>query len=62
MATEIILDRRRAIRESLKSAKTNDVVVITGKGCEPWICVKGGKKIPWDDRKVVLEEFEKLSL
>jgi len=62
LATEIILDRRRAIRESLRSAETNDVVVITGKGCEPWICVKGGKKIPWDDRKVVLEEFEKLSL
>lgn len=55
-----ILDRREAIREALKLAQPGDVVVITGKGCEPWICVKGGKKIPWDDRKVVKEEFQKI--
>jgi len=57
-----ILDRREAIRKSLELAKPNDVVVITGKGCEPWICVKGGKKIPWDDRTAVREEFKKLNL
>jgi UDP-N-acetylmuramoyl-L-alanyl-D-glutamate--2,6-diaminopimelate ligase len=57
-----ILDRREAIREALKLAKGEDVVVITGKGCEPWICVAKGKKIPWDDRKVVREEFQKLNL
>jgi UDP-N-acetylmuramoyl-L-alanyl-D-glutamate--2,6-diaminopimelate ligase len=55
-----ILDRREAIIKALKSAQAGDVVVITGKGCEPWICVKGGKKIPWDDRKVVREEFKLL--
>lgn len=59
---EKILDRREAIRKSLELAQSEDIVVITGKGCEPWLCVKGGKKIPWDDRKVVREEFEKLSL
>ena len=57
-----ILDRREAIIKSLELAKPNDVVVITGKGCEPWICVAGGKKIPWDDREVVKEEFKKLFL
>jgi len=57
-----ILDRREAIRESLKLAQSGDVVVVTGKGCEPWICVAGGKKIPWDDRKIVKEEFKKLNL
>lgn len=57
-----ILDRREAIREALKLARTGDTVVITGKGCEPWICVAGSKKIPWDDRKVVKEEFKKLNL
>jgi len=56
-----ILDRREAIREALKIAKKDDVVVITGKGCEPSICVAGGKQIPWDDRKVVREEFKQLS-
>jgi UDP-N-acetylmuramoyl-L-alanyl-D-glutamate--2,6-diaminopimelate ligase len=51
-----ILDRREAINKALKSAKAGDVVIITGKGCEPWIIEKG-KKIPWDDRKVVREEI-----
>lgn len=55
-----ILDRRKAIRESLKQAGKQDLVIITGKGCEPWICVAKGKKIPWDDRKVVKQEFKKL--
>jgi UDP-N-acetylmuramoyl-L-alanyl-D-glutamate--2,6-diaminopimelate ligase len=41
-------------------AKEGDVVVITGKGCEPSICVAGGRKIPWDDRKIVREEFQKI--
>lgn len=52
-----ILDRREAIRKALILAKQGDVVVITGKGCEPWICVKNGGKIPWDDRKIVREEM-----
>jgi len=56
----LILDRRDAIREALKLAKEDDIVIITGKGCESSICLAGGKKIPWDDRKVVKEEFEKI--
>ena len=54
-----ILDRREAIRKALELAKPSDVVVITGKGSEPWICIENGKKIPWDDRKIVREEFKK---
>jgi UDP-N-acetylmuramoyl-L-alanyl-D-glutamate--2,6-diaminopimelate ligase len=54
-----ILDRREAIRKSLELAKPNDIIIITGKGCEPWI-VERGKKIPWDDRQIVREEMEKL--
>jgi len=57
---ERILDRRQAIQQALKLAQKSDVVIITGKGCEPWMCVKDGKKIPWDDRQVVREEFSKL--
>ncbi len=55
-----ISDRREAIKEALKAARPGDAVVLTGKGCEPWICVSGGKKIPWDEKKVVLEELAKL--
>jgi len=59
-----ILDRREAIKKALCLTKlsTTSIVVITGKGCEPWICVAGGKKIPWDDREIVREEFKKLNL
>jgi UDP-N-acetylmuramoyl-L-alanyl-D-glutamate--2,6-diaminopimelate ligase len=56
-----MLDRREAIRTALKIAKENDIIVITGKGCEPSICVAGGKRIPWDDRKVVKEEFRNIT-
>ncbi|MCP6718403.1 MAG: UDP-N-acetylmuramoyl-L-alanyl-D-glutamate--2,6-diaminopimelate ligase [Patescibacteria group bacterium] len=58
---EKIIDREKAINSALEKAKTNDVVIITGKGCEPWICIEKGKKIPWDDRKIVKQEFEKLN-
>jgi len=57
-----ILDRREAVRESLKSGQSGDAVIITGKGCEPWICIERGKKIAWDDRRTVREEFEKLKI
>jgi len=50
-----ILDRKKAIRTALSLAKPGDTVIITGKGSEPWMCIAGGKKIPWDDRKVVKE-------
>ena len=55
----VVLDRREAIREALKSAKPGDTVVITGMGAQPWQIIKG-KKIPWDDRRVVREELTKL--
>lgn len=58
-ATKII-DRREAIRQALSMAKPGDTVVITGKGCESSIIV-GKKKIPWDDRRVVREEFLDIS-
>jgi len=50
-----IEDRREAIKKALLLAQANDLVLITGKGSEQFICVANGKKIPWDDRKVVRE-------
>ena len=55
-----ISDRRMAIKKSLELAQPGDTVVITGKGCEPWICVKGGKKALWNEKQVILEEYEKI--
>ena len=55
-----IIDRRSAIKEVLHMARNGDIIIITGKGSEPWMCVKGGKKIAWDDRQIVRQEFSKL--
>jgi len=55
-----IIDRREAINKALSLARSNDTVIITGKGCEPWMVVADGKKIAWDDKKIVREEFEKI--
>jgi len=56
-----ILDRKQAIKQALKLARPCDTVIITGKGSEPWMCVKGGKKIPWSDRQIVLDFLRKLT-
>jgi len=48
-----ILDRAQAIKKALKIARPGDTVIITGKGCEPWIMGASGQKIPWDDRSIV---------
>ena len=56
-----IADRREAIQVALKEARPGDTVVITGKGSESWMVVAGGKKVPWDDRKVVREELAGLT-
>jgi len=52
-----ILDRREAIKKALELAKEGDLVLLTGKGAEQFICVEKGRKIPWDDREVVREEI-----
>src|SRR3989339_1184804 len=42
-----IIDRKMAIRKSLELAEPNDIVIITGKGCESSICLAKGERIPW---------------
>lgn len=58
---ERVLDRKAAIKKALKLAKKEDVVIVTGKGCEPWMCVANGKKIPWDDREIVKNAYNSLT-
>ena len=55
-----ILDRREAINKAFSLAQKGDLVIITGKGCEPWMCVANNKKIAWDDREVAKKEFKKI--
>lgn len=54
-----ILDRKEAIKKAIKLAESGDIVLVTGKGNEQFICVEYGKKIPWDDRSVVREILKK---
>lgn len=65
---KIILDRREAIATALRLAQTlaqdggqNIVVLITGKGTDPFIMGKNGSKQPWDDATVAREELQKLA-
>jgi UDP-N-acetylmuramoyl-L-alanyl-D-glutamate--2,6-diaminopimelate ligase len=53
-----ILDRKNAIKEAVGFAERGDVVLITGKGSEPWMCLENGKKIPWDDRQIAREAIK----
>jgi len=53
----IVLDREEAIKKAINMAKRGDVVIITGKGSECWMCLSKGKKIPWSDKQVVLKNL-----
>jgi UDP-N-acetylmuramoyl-L-alanyl-D-glutamate--2,6-diaminopimelate ligase len=54
----VILDRRLAIREAIRRAKTGDIILITGKGTDPFIMGANGDNIPWSDAQVAREELE----
>ena len=56
----IVMERRDAIAQALAHARTGDVVLITGKGTDPYIMRAGGTKEPWSDAQVVREELERL--
>ena len=57
-AYEVIPDRREAIYRAVAAAKTNDVVIIAGKGHENYQIV-GGNKFHFDDREVAAEALER---
>jgi len=53
---KILPERREAIREALRMARTGDVVLIAGKGHENYQIFKD-KTVPFDDRAVVQEQL-----
>ena len=55
----IIPDRQEAIAKALQLATPDDIIAVTGMGAEESMVV-GGKKIPWNDKQVILEELQKL--
>jgi UDP-N-acetylmuramyl-tripeptide synthetase len=56
---EVIMDRREAIAKAISLADAQDVVVITGKGTDPYIMGPNGTKTPWSDAVVAQEEIKK---
>jgi len=49
-----IPDRREAIKLALSIAKENDTVIVSGKGCEEVMMIRG-QRIPWSDKDVIRE-------
>jgi UDP-N-acetylmuramoyl-L-alanyl-D-glutamate--2,6-diaminopimelate ligase len=56
----IIMDRREAIRTALQDAPDGSVVLISGKGTDPYIMGPHNTKMPWSDAKVVQQEMSAL--
>ena len=54
-----IIDRREAIKEAIKEAKENDIVIIAGKGHETYQ-IFPDRTIEFDDRKVAREFLNEL--
>ena len=52
---EICLDRKEAIIKGINLLKSEDVLLILGKGHEDKMIVKNKQVIPFNDKKVVLE-------
>ena len=59
--TEIILDRKAAIRRALDEARAGDVVAVTGKGPEKYLII-GNQTIPYSDRETVLDWVQERGL
>jgi len=60
LAPAVILDRRAAIRKALSIAKAGYVVLITGKGADPYIMEQDNFKALWSDANVTREELKRL--
>ncbi|MGQ9499149.1 MAG: UDP-N-acetylmuramoyl-L-alanyl-D-glutamate--2,6-diaminopimelate ligase [Dissulfurimicrobium sp.] len=53
---EVITDRREAIYRAAEIARPGDCLLVAGKGHETYQ-IKGDKRLPFDDRKVIREAF-----
>jgi len=54
-----IADRKEAIKTAVSLSKTDDIILIAGKGHEKYQEIKG-VKYPFDDKQVLMEMFELL--
>ena len=54
-----IVDRKEAIKEAIKMATKKDMIVLAGKGHEPYQEIKG-EKFPFDEREIVTKIIEEM--
>jgi UDP-N-acetylmuramoyl-L-alanyl-D-glutamate--2,6-diaminopimelate ligase len=54
-----IPDRRDAMKHAFENSRAGDVVLVAGKGHEPYVIV-GTEYLPWDDRQVAREVLSEL--
>ncbi len=57
---QIILNRREAIHSAISRATPGSVVLITGKGTDPYLMEANNTKTPWSDYAVAKEELAKI--
>lgn len=57
---EIDMDRKSAIKKAILKAQHGEVVLITGKGTDPYIMRAGGTKEPWSDFEKVEEILKEI--
>lgn len=57
---EVVIDRTRAIEHAIKMANKKDIIILAGKGHEPYQEING-VKYPFDERIIVRDIIEKMS-
>lgn len=58
---EVCLDRKEAIIKGINLLKDKDTLLILGKGHEEVMIVKNNERIPFNDRKVVINYLESIT-
>ena len=54
---KVIVDRTEAIKEAIKTAKKNDIIILAGKGHETYQEING-EKFPFDERIIIKKIIE----
>ncbi len=53
-----VADRKQAIQKAISFARDGDIVLFLGKGTEATMVFAGGRKIAWDERKIIKETLQ----